>query len=176
MASKPMFTIEDAARAAGISPNTLRTQFQRGVFAPGPDDKAAARHGDPRMFSPHTVLSIAIANALAKLGVPLGRAASAGDTFAHTDMGEPRRGKRRNVGLPYRFLKGERDTHTFMRISPDAGEDDLPEIFPLCHDMPAVEILQHIGLFREEGGGVAGGIVLHIDPIVARFERELAIT
>src|SRR5262249_27551711 len=86
-----MFTLEEAAEIAEVSPGTLNMQFARGVFAVGTEDKAAPRRGVPRLLSANTVLAIAIANALRRVGISLDRAARAGDMFAHTNMGLPRR-------------------------------------------------------------------------------------
>ena len=65
-----------------------------------------------------------------------------------------------------------------MRLVPDGnmGDGD-PEIFPLNIQMRSVEILQRLGLYGDpKKEPEAGGVLLHIDPIFARFERELVRT
>jgi len=153
MTDGPMFTIEDTARAAGITPNTLRQQFTRGHFDAIPI-KPAAHPGDPRLLSTNSVLAVAIANALARLGVPLSRGAQAGNTFAHSNSGIP---PRAHPGALY-----DRGDRTFMGVPP--GDRPI-EIFRLGAQFSGIELATAIG------GEV--GVIACLNPIVERVEQEL---
>jgi hypothetical protein len=159
-----MYNFQTAAQAADIEVPTLRMQFSRGVFVAGPDDKASARRGDPHMFTINTVRSIAIANALHRLGVPLPLAAAAGDTFAYTRDGQPQRKKPGNLYAMDNPGKGVATIIVVPVVAPVTGEPF--SILPVWQGSDAMEFL--VGL------GEDGGHVMVVDHIWDRVNRAVA--
>jgi hypothetical protein len=71
---KPKFLLGDAAAASGLSPNTLKAWLARGIVELGGYDHEASGKGSSRLFTLRSMLSIALAADLVRLGLSPTRA------------------------------------------------------------------------------------------------------
>jgi hypothetical protein len=78
--------VSDAAHAAKLPPNTVRSWFQRGFLQVGMTDKNQP-NGMARLITGHTAMVIAVAAAFTRKGVSPEMACTIGQGFGHTGTG-----------------------------------------------------------------------------------------
>lgn len=150
-----MYTLSDAAQIAGIPVATVRTWFGRGHLQMHEQDREAMFPGDTRYLSGRTVLAVAIAAEFARLGLPLARAAYAANMFAHTNAGNPMRGR------PGALYPGPGAVGTVLIVRATGSV----QIARIDGRTTALALLAHAG-----DGGAA---TLVVDPIVRRVAEAL---
>lgn len=125
------FTTGQVIAATGLPNHTLQSWLKRDLLIgkPGAPIEGGDGSGSHRRFTFYTIMEIAVAKALADLGLSAAHAIKAAQHFAHTGHGQIGANPARNPGLPFDnrvgggftlvCVAGERSTECFWQPGKD---------------------------------------------------------
>ena len=156
------YTLGQAAAATNLSPNTLRTWYQRGHMMLNKNDKAPEAEGLARIVTGRTVLQIAITAALVNYGMSVAHAFRAAAAFAV--VGDRRDGIERDPGQ----LWGKGCLSMLVVPGGEAGAEHADVVRWSPKD-GFMQMVAHLNFHK------TGGIMLPLDNLVDAVRKNLGL-